>query len=85
MAQTKRLEGRLSLLREYLREVALELIQRGILDAQLGRDPVEILKKRPAEMFGVVVRDLKDAGFSLGNEIVGGLVSGVLSSLITRR
>ncbi len=85
MAQTKKLEGRLALLEQYIREVALELIQRGILDAQLGRDPVHILKKRPAEMFGAIVHDLKDAGFSIGNEIIGGLVSGVVGSLISRR
>lgn len=64
---------RQELLLQYLREVAKDLMIRGIIRRQRGDDVVAILQQEPSEMLASVFRDLKDAGFSLKQEIVGGL------------
>lgn len=85
MAPKLLLEGRRALLVQYLREVAAELVSRGILDAQLGKDPIEILKKRPSEMLGLMIHDLKDAGFNVGKELMSSAFNGLIGSLFVSR
>lgn len=65
----------------YLRLVARELIVRGVLRGKQGQDVVDILKEEPAEMMGSIIRDLKTVGFSLGDEIVGGMFRGMFGAL----
>ncbi len=77
--------GRKFALETYLREVAKDLIGRGILRQQQGWTVVEILRQEPSAVFGSIVRDLGDAGLSVGKEIVGGAVQGFLSAVFGRR
>ncbi len=70
-------------LRLYLLEVAKDLIKRGIIEARGGKTVVDMLKQHPSEMFASIVRDLKEAGFSVGQEIVGGAIQGFMSAVFS--
>lgn len=65
---------RQQILLEYLREVAKDLLLRGIIRRQRGQDILEILRQEPSVLAGTLMRDLSEAGFSLKNEIVDGFV-----------
>ena len=75
-----------ALLLAYLREVARDLLLRGIIRQQRGQDVIDILRQEPAIVLSSVIRDLKDAGFSLKQEIAGAFVNaakGALGDLIS--
>ena len=66
----------------YLREVARNLIQRGIIRNRVhGQSFIEILQQEPSVVFSSILRDLSDAGLSLKNEIVGGMFDAAKSAL----
>lgn len=68
-------------LRVYLRAVAKDLILRGIIRKQSGQSFIEVLRQEPSTVLGTFIRDLGDAGFSVGTEIVNGAVSSLLNIL----
>lgn len=68
------MKPRQAALLEYLREVTRDLIIRGVLRKRAGQDVIEILQQEPSMVMSSIVRDLKDAGFSLKKEIAGGVV-----------
>ena len=72
-------------LRDYLREVARDLIMRGVIRDRQGLTPMQILKQEPAVVISSIVRDLKDAGFSIGQEILGGAVQGFFGAVFGGR
>ena len=70
-------------LRLYLLEVAKDLLRRGIIESRQGKNVIDMLRQHPSEMFASIVRDLKEAGFSVGQEIVGGAISGFMSAIFS--
>lgn len=68
-------------LREYLRSVARDLITRGIVRNHQGWTPAQILRQEPAAVFGSILHDLKDAGLSVGGEVVSGFANAVGSAV----
>lgn len=79
------MERRRELLHEYLREVARELLHRGAVVRQNGMSLMEVLHKQPSAMVGFIMRDLKEAGFSVGNELVGGAIGGFMQAIFGGR
>lgn len=73
--------GRQVALADYLREVALDLVMRGIVRNHQGWTPVQILLQEPAVVWGTVVRDFKQAGFSVGKDIIGGFAQTILGAV----
>lgn len=65
----------------YLREVARDLITRGMVRNHQGWTVTEILRQEPAVVFGSIVKDLSDAGLSVGREIVGGFAQTLLGAV----
>jgi len=72
-------------LRDYLREVARDLVMRGIIRDRQGWTPIQILKQEPSAVFGSIIKDLKESGFAIGQEIIGGAVQGFLGEVFSRR
>lgn len=66
-------------LRNYLREVAKDLVLRGVLRHQKGQTVIDLLKQDVPAVVGSILRDFKDAGFSIGMEIVGGAWNAIFS------
>lgn len=78
------LKTRQQLLVDYLREVARDLVMRGIIKAQQGVGLADVLREEPQVMLESVVEDLKRAGLAVGEEVISGLVAGVLGAFFKR-
>lgn len=74
------------LLDEYLREIARDLIARGVIRRQrYNQDLLDIAREEPSVIVGTILRDLKDAGVSVGTELIKGGVEGFLGALFGSR
>lgn len=69
----------------YLREVARDLVMRGMVRNHQGWTVMQILKQEPAVVFGSIVKDLSEAGLSVGREVGGALLQTVMGSIFGRR
>ena len=81
MAPSQELDSRQVKLREYLRELARDMILLGTLRQQMGVNPIQILLQKPAVTMGVILRDLEVAGLSVKNELVEGLKTGLMGAV----
>ncbi len=75
---------RREILKEYLREVARDLVMRGIIRNREGYTPIQILQQEPAAVFASIVKDLEEAGLSVGREIAGAVLQTVMGSIFGR-
>ncbi len=70
-------------LRNYLREVAHQLVLRGIVRIQFKKENfMTILRQAPSEVIGMVVRDLQNAGISVGKELLASAARSALGALL---
>lgn len=65
----------------YLREVAKDLITRGMVRNHQGWTVTQILRQEPAVVFGSIVKDLSEAGLSVGREIIGGFAQSLFGAV----
>jgi hypothetical protein len=67
-------------LRAYLLDVTRDLVKRGLIRKHSGQSMSQILETEMYAVVASVIEDLK----SLGGEVIGGLVQGMLSGLFGR-